>query len=54
MANAPAGSNTRKIADFYHSYMDEATIEAKGLAPTLADSADFFSVYVLRHRGRRR
>jgi putative endopeptidase len=32
-ANAPAGSNTRKIADFYHSYIDEATIEAKGLAP---------------------
>src|SRR5580658_3010303 len=32
-ANAPAGSNTRKIADLYHSYMDEATIEAKGLAP---------------------
>jgi putative endopeptidase len=31
--NAPAGSNARKIADFYHSYMDEATIEAKGLAP---------------------
>src|SRR5271167_5000946 len=32
-ANAPAGSNARKIADFYHSYMDEATIEAKGIAP---------------------
>src|SRR5215469_11316825 len=32
-ANAPAGSNTRKIADFYRSYMDEAAIEAKGLAP---------------------
>jgi putative endopeptidase len=32
-ANAPAGSNTRKIADLYHSYMDEAGIEAKGLAP---------------------
>jgi putative endopeptidase len=32
-ANAPAGSNTRKIADFYRSFMDEATIEAKGLAP---------------------
>ena len=31
--NAPAGSNARKIADFYHSYMDEAAIEAKGLAP---------------------
>jgi endothelin-converting enzyme/putative endopeptidase len=32
-ANAPAGSNTRKIAGLYHSYMNEATIEAKGLAP---------------------
>src|SRR5271170_3777197 len=31
--NAPAGSNARKIADFYRSYMDEASIEAKGLAP---------------------
>src|SRR5712691_11274567 len=27
-ANAPAGSNTRKIADLYNSYMDEAAIEA--------------------------
>ncbi|HXM59401.1 MAG TPA: M13 family metallopeptidase [Terriglobales bacterium] len=32
-ANAPAGSNTRKIADLYTSFMDEATIAAKGLAP---------------------
>ncbi|HEV7927159.1 MAG TPA: M13 family metallopeptidase N-terminal domain-containing protein, partial [Verrucomicrobiae bacterium] len=32
-ANAAAGSNTRKIADLYTSFMDEATIEAKGLAP---------------------
>jgi putative endopeptidase len=32
-ANAPAGSNARKVADFYHSYMDEASIEAKSLAP---------------------
>jgi len=32
-ANAPAGSNTRKIADLYNSYMDEAAIEGKGLAP---------------------
>jgi putative endopeptidase len=31
--NSTAGSNARKIADFYHSYMDEASIEAKGLAP---------------------
>jgi putative endopeptidase len=32
-ANAPAGSDTRKVADLYHSYMDEAGIEAHGLAP---------------------
>jgi endothelin-converting enzyme/putative endopeptidase len=32
-ANAPAGSNTRKIADLYNSYMDDAAIETKGLAP---------------------
>jgi len=31
--NAPAGSGVRKIADLYNSYMDESTIEAKGLAP---------------------
>jgi putative endopeptidase len=41
-AKAPAGSNTRKIADLYHSYMDEAAIEATGLAslhPHLDDIA---------------
>jgi putative endopeptidase len=32
-ANAPAGSNTRKIADLYRSYMNEAEVEARGLAP---------------------
>jgi putative endopeptidase len=32
-ASAPAGSNLRKIADLYHSYMDEPGIEAKGRAP---------------------
>ncbi|MGD0515445.1 MAG: M13 family metallopeptidase [Terriglobales bacterium] len=32
-ANPPAGSSTRKIADLYNSFMDEATIESKGLAP---------------------
>jgi len=32
-ANAAPGTNTRKIADLYHSYMDEAGIEAKGTAP---------------------
>jgi len=30
---APPGSNERKIGDFYASFMDEAGIEAKGLAP---------------------
>ena len=32
-ADAPAGSTTRKIADLYRSFMDEAGVEAKGLAP---------------------
>jgi len=32
-SNPPAGSASRKVADLYNSYMDEAAIEAKGLAP---------------------
>ena len=32
-SNAAAGSGSRKIADLYNSYMDEAGIEAKGLSP---------------------
>jgi putative endopeptidase len=32
-ANAPAGSNLRKIADLYRSYVNEAEIESRGLAP---------------------
>jgi endothelin-converting enzyme/putative endopeptidase len=32
-SNAHAGSNQRKIADLYKSYMNEATIESKGMAP---------------------
>jgi putative endopeptidase len=32
-SNAPAGSSTRKIADLYTSYMNDAAIEAKGLDP---------------------
>ena len=31
-ATAPANSDKRKIADLYHSYMDEAAIESHGLA----------------------
>jgi len=32
-SNPPAGSGLRKVADLYNSYMDEAAIDAKGLAP---------------------
>ncbi|HEY4903626.1 MAG TPA: M13 family metallopeptidase [Candidatus Sulfotelmatobacter sp.] len=32
-SNPPAGSEARKVADLYNSYMDEGGIEAKGLAP---------------------
>ncbi len=32
-SNPAAGSDLRKVADLYNSYMDEAGIEAKGLAP---------------------
>jgi putative endopeptidase len=32
-ANAPAGSNERKVADYYAAYMDEQAIERAGLAP---------------------
>jgi putative endopeptidase len=31
--NAPAGSDARKVGDYYASFMDEAAIEAKGLDP---------------------
>lgn len=32
-SKAPAGSDTRKIGDYYTSFMDEKAIEAKGLSP---------------------
>ncbi len=32
-ANAPEGSEVRKLGDIFASYMDEAAIEAKGVAP---------------------
>ena len=32
-SNAPEGSNERKIGDYYASFMDEAAIEAAGVAP---------------------
>ena len=33
VGEAPLGSEERKIADYYASYMDEEGIEAKGLTP---------------------
>jgi len=44
-ANGPAGSNTRKIADLYHSYMDEATIESKGLTPLRSHLDDIAAIH---------
>lgn len=35
-SHAPAGSDARKIADLFNSYMDEAAIEKKGLEPLRA------------------
>src|SRR5262249_37864679 len=32
-SNAPAGSDARKIGDYYETFMDAAAIDAKGLAP---------------------
>lgn len=32
-SDAPAGSEARKIGDLFASYMDEATIEARGMTP---------------------
>jgi predicted metalloendopeptidase len=32
-ASAPAGSDARKVGDYYAAYLDEAAIEARGLGP---------------------
>ena len=32
-ASAPAGSDAKKAADYYATFLDEAAIEAKGLTP---------------------
>src|SRR4030088_1118644 len=51
-ANVPAGSDQRKIADLYHSYMDESAIESHGLAalkPHLAEIAAIHTPRELAH-----
>lgn len=35
--NAPAGSDAQKVGDLYASFLDEATIEARGLTPLAAE-----------------
>ena len=50
--NAPEGSPERKVGDFYASYMDEAAIEAKGLAP-LQPRLDTIAAITTRGRPRR-
>jgi putative endopeptidase len=43
-ANAPAGSDLRKIADFYAAFMDQDAIESKGLDPIKAQLAEIAAI----------
>src|SRR5271168_4436660 len=47
-ANAPAGSNERKIGDLYHSYMDEAAIESHGLTALKPHLAEIAAIHTRR------
>ncbi len=47
-AGSAAGEDTRKIGDYYSSYMDEAAIESKGLAP-LKPALDAVAAIADRH-----
>ena len=38
-ADAPEGSDLRKVGDFYRSFMDSARVEQRGLQPILGDLA---------------
>ncbi len=51
-ADAPAGSNARKIADLYNSYMNEAAIEAKGLTPLHPQLAAIAAIHTQRELAR--
>jgi putative endopeptidase len=44
-SNPPAGSNLRKVADLFNSYMDEAAIEAKGLMPVKSNLDAIASIH---------
>jgi putative endopeptidase len=47
-SGAPASEDARKIGDFYGSFMDEAAIESKGIAP-LKPQLDAFAAIADRH-----
>ncbi|MGO8720514.1 MAG: M13 family metallopeptidase [Acidobacteriaceae bacterium] len=51
-ADAPAGSNERKIADLYNSYMNEAAIEDKGLTPLHPQLAAISAIHTKRELAR--
>ncbi len=44
-SDAPAGSNARKIADLYNSFMDESAFEAKGLDPLKPYLAEIAAIH---------
>jgi putative endopeptidase len=43
-SNAPAGSEVRKIGDYYDAYMDERAIESKGLSPVKSELEEIAGV----------
>lgn len=51
-SDAPAGSNERKIADLYNSYMNRPLIEAKGLAPLRPHLAAIAAIHNKRELAR--
>ncbi|HVT96388.1 MAG TPA: M13 family metallopeptidase [Acidobacteriaceae bacterium] len=44
-SRAATGSNTRKIADLYNAYMDEAAIESRGLRPLQSEMAAIAAIH---------
>ena len=51
-SSAPAGDKSRKIADLYNSFIDEAAIEAKGLKPLQPHLAAIAAIHDKRELAR--
>ena len=51
-SNSPAGSEARKVADLYNSYMDEAGIEVEGLTPLRPHLEAIAAIYDKRELAR--